>query len=425
MPDLSRRSLLGASPVLATAAVVPGAHAAADPLSRLATELRAQWSRGERDVVLGLVPDGRFSQRDPVMSRLRDVGRGVAALDVLKEVQLLPLEDQVHGAFQDLLKDAAGAFGQAVLTCRELAKAYLSHDEDAEEEQLHGALRVLRQASRDWRIPRERRDILDEAFAEAGDRRRPGVLDRSLKKVVRRIDKAEALVERARAQALASELLARPEPGERARIEAGLAAHGTQLTSGDERAATVLGFLLVGIAALGGVFFLSMGLCSIGCGDPAGMLLVLAGLGLLAVAIWGATRLAERMRSRRLAEPESFDPDELQLEASLNVAVGDGWTTTPVRRRPDQAVSVVASGRVSGPWGWIASPDGDGVAAGREAPLPGAPEVALVARVDGELFFLGARGAIPAGPDSPVELALNVAPADARSARGFFHVALG
>ncbi|MFT5686805.1 MAG: hypothetical protein ACI8RZ_007762 [Myxococcota bacterium] len=170
------------------------------------------------------------------------------------------------------------------------------------------------------------------------------------------------------------------------------------------------------------------GICTVGCGSPAGILLILAGIGIIALSIWAFTSL-----SRRIGLQVSADagrPSQWAIEddaapssvAAVNVHVGDGWTASSLRRSPEGPLRIQARGRVYGPWGWLASPDGDGVAAGPEAPLPGAPELGLLARIDGKIIFLGADGEIPPGPSAVVELRLNVGSLGSETTLGYFHV---
>lgn len=170
-----------------------------------------------------------------------------------------------------------------------------------------------------------------------------------------------------------------------------------------------------------------VGACSVVCGAPEGSLLVLAGLAVMALAVWGGVALlgsagvlARRaLKNRDIPELPDEDPDDANLY--LNVHPRDGWLPTGLRRGALGAAPLRASGRVYGPRGWLANPEGDGVAAGPKAPMPGAPEAALIARVGSDLYFLGEDGTLPAGEYGPVELALNIDPAHGARAKGFFH----
>jgi hypothetical protein len=108
-----------------------------------------------------------------------------------------------------------------------------------------------------------------------------------------------------------------------------------------------------------------------------------------------------------LDERRAPGPLEAAAQHPVAVLAEEEWVTTPARRSAESVLLVYASGLVRSPAGWMADADGNGVVAGEQALVPGAPVCALVGRVGGETFFLGSEGRVPDGPEGALELAIN------------------
>jgi hypothetical protein len=116
-------------------------------------------------------------------------------------------------------------------------------------------------------------------------------------------------------------------------------------------------------------------------------------------------------------------PGPAQPIGWLSVPADAGWVAAPSAAAGHDQV-VLAWGLVQSGRAWPADADGDGVAAGPGAPLPGAPAGALVGRVGDRTFFLGAEGLVPRGLAGPLLLAINLSPAAAARATGGVEVQL-
>lgn len=439
MANLSRRSVLGGSGVVAATFASPLSSASADPMARKVAEWRTRWEQDERDIVLSMLPDGKLPYNDPILVETQTIARGLSALRVLKEIQETPVRDQVHRGCQAMALAMAEAFGEAVLSSQRLIRALFEDPSPEREMQLRGSLRALRLSLAEWKIEPERKKILEDLMLEAETLPQKGSLRNQLRRFDNRITRARRLIERAMDEDRGTDLLqpaSRELEEEAAEGQAYWGDSAAPLSGSDKRMAiaggltigVILGMMVLGAIFIGGLFLLVVGACSAACGAPEGALVALAGLAVMALAVWGGVALlgSAGVLARRafknpdLPELPDEDPDDPNLY--LNVHPRDGWQPTGLRRGALGAAPLRATGRVYGPWGWLANPEGDGVAAGPGAPMPGAPEAGLIARVGSDLFFLGEQGTIPAGEDGPVELALNIDPAHGGRAKGFFHV---
>ena len=436
MSKLNRRDLLtGVAMVSASRAV----QASVDGVQIKVAEILQEWRRRQRELTLSFVPDGRFSVDDPDVVELTTIAEGFSAVQAVHQLAAIPVEDQVHPRVQQAMRETAGAFGGALLRCRDMCLAFLDGAREDDFVQLHGALRVLRLSSSEWDLPPRRKRMLGAAFDLSEDPDDPQAR-RQLRAVVRRIDKLESLVERARQEGRAEDLLRPATRAQREGAELGLLRHGVrpQALEGSEPEVN-LGLAMIGaVLVAGGTVLLVLGLCNVLCGDPGGILLILTGLALVGLGFWALSaswrrppsapkhrsELPEESGARLSRRSEQGAAPVARVDGlGVNVHVHEGWVDTSLRRSPDGPLRLRARGRVYGPWGWMASANGDGVAAGLHAPLPGAPELALLAEVGGKILFLGAEGEIPAGPPEPVRLCLNLSPGEATGALGFFHVA--
>ena len=208
----------------------------------------------------------------------------------------------------------------------------------------------------------------------------------------------------------------------------------------------VLGMLALGVVSVAGFLVAVVGLCLLLCdGGAVGIVAFLLGAVLLTFSVvgrrtllrkWDADDAADEAPGVAPACPPC--PPCPKPEASIAAPPGErfgqiltapepvGWVSVPADAgwvgapavAPAQQQLCLAWGLVQTGRAWPADPDGDGVAAGPGAPLPGAPSGALVGRVGTRTFFLGSEGLVPPGLSGPLLLSLNLSPAAAAQARG-------
>jgi hypothetical protein len=446
--------VLGAAAALPAEALgAPGGGAVA-----LADALRARWAEGARAFIEGVV--GQEPGAAP--AELQVISEGVAALDVVKEIELLPATTQVQRPVQRLLRALIEAVGSCSLLTATAIEAWLAPGGDAGDpdgRHVRGTLGALRIGMRSANTRASRKELVERSLAEALDDPDPGRLRASARRSARRTRKAEAL-----AQHLASDpdAFARTFTLDPARAAAmGLGPDTLALEDDnmewDERdplggrgysTLMALGMLALGIFAFFGFLVAVAGLCVALCGEGAvGILVFLIGAVLVFIGVVGVRGLRARAKVRAelpdsAAEehtcpscppcPPPVAPPSGALGALRSLPAPVGWVSVPadagwVAAPPalaDHDQIVVAWGLVQTGRAWPADADGDGVAAGPGAPLPGAPSGALVGRVGDQTFFLGAEGLVPRGLSGPLLLAVNLRPSAAAVARGGVEVQL-
>jgi hypothetical protein len=460
--DLSRRTILKGAPVLGAAAALPAdALGAQGGVGALVDGLRVRWSEGARAFIEGVVGQ----QADGAPAELRVIGEGVAALDVFKELELLPASTQVRGPVQQLMREVIEAVGTCSLLTASAIEAWLAPGGDAGDpdgRHVRGTLGAFRLGMRSANTRASRKELVERSLADALDDPDPQRLRARARRAARRTRKAEAL-----AQHLASDpdAFARTltlDPARAAALGLGpgtLALVDDNMEWGErsppsERTYTplmLLGMLALGVFTALGFLVAVGGLCVALCGEGGvGILVFLIGAVLVVIGVAGirglraiAQRRQEAAEAEEAAEPLHVCPpcppcpptaappaDELGACRTLPEPVGwvsvpadVGWVLAPAAR-PDQDQIVFAWGLVQTGRAWPADADGDGVAAGPGAPLPGAPAGALVGRVGDRTFFLGAEGLVPRGLSGPLLLAVNLSPSAAAVARGGVEVQL-
>jgi hypothetical protein len=453
--DLSRRTILTGAPVLGAAVALP-AEALGAPgggAAAVADGLRARWAEGARAFLEGVV--GQEPAAAP--AELRVIGDGVAALDVYKELEQLPATTQAQRPVQRLMRDLLRVIGESSLQTTAVVEAWLAPGGDAGDpdgRHMRGVLGALRIGMRGAKTRASRRELVERTLADALDDPDPGRLRASARRAARRTRKAEALAERlardpaacARALALGPERAAAlglgPEPMGLVDDNAEWDEDGARW--GDLVGVEVLAMLALGVLMWGGIFVAVYGFCGAVCGGSGtGILIFLIAAAAVVLGVLGRRALRRHGAARAAAEaaadahtcppcppcpppaapltdpagPQGALPAPPQPLGWVSVPADAGWVAAP-SAGPGHDQVVVAWGLVQTGRAWPADADGDGVAAGPGAPLPGAPAGALVGRVGDRTFFLGSEGVVPRGLVGPLLLALNLSPGAAARARG-------
>ncbi|MES2638676.1 MAG: hypothetical protein V4850_04320 [Myxococcota bacterium] len=428
----SRRSFLhGAAvgAVVVAPAVVP-ARALARTESGGAGHIHARLHalRDQENVIrqeyLDSVYDDRPAAADrDVKPHIHALADGLAALSTVKDIELMPIEDQVHPGVQHAIRNAAAAVGFATVRCRELLEVFLTDDSPERETHLRAGLRGVRMSVRDWPTTRGRRHTLEQTLAEVETETDSGALLRRARRSVARIRKAERL---------AAELEARGEVAVEIRdrevlrqIEVGRARWETEPAEGEVEypedqgggmtrgTAIALGIVILAVGCVIGGILVLVGTCVLLCGSPGGVFVLLAGMAILGLSIWGGVTLIRKGRSmpRQAALEDDGPAGARVVKAEVHVPVlgADGWVETGIARAEGTTVVVRGTGLVRFPARWVADADGNGETAGFGAFVPAAPLGALVGRVGSDVFFLGSEGVVPSGAPGRLELAVNQA----------------
>lgn len=421
--SLNRRDLLGGAPLAAAALAAPrsaAAFSASDEGAARAASLRDRWAAAEATfapAVLGIEDADAGPAHRITLETLR---RGVCALDIAKELEALAPLEQVRLALQALWRDVLLAVGRASEVSGDALEAWLDGagaEGDPDGRHLHGVLGAMRIGFRDASTRESRREMIDRSFAALLDDPDPGKLRFEARRALRRQRKAEVLarhladdpealrrhlgLDPARAAELGLDAIAEPQET----LDQGL--------TSDERASVVLGMMGLGVLVVAGVLVSVLGLCAALCGSPvAGILVLLAGVGLITLGILGIVRLKRWRKARQQEGGEASAPEVEGLQPQpldrtwASVPAGAGWVDA-VQVRPDRLYVCQAWGLSQGDRAWPADADGDGVAAGKGAPLPGAPALGLIGRVGDRTFFIGAERALPSGLEGMLQLGVN------------------
>jgi hypothetical protein len=451
----TRRDLLAG----AAASTLLALHAEAEagpalpqnPLQAQVDALRARWAQGTEDLQ-GTLMLNRESERGSA-GQTEALRRGFAAIEIFKEIERLPVEAQAQRPMQGLFAEVLTAVGHASRAAAELARGYagaVGPDQDPDERHLHGAVGALRIGLRDAKTTYGRQQMLDATLAEVQADKEPGALRAKLRRDLRRFDRAESLAARIAADFNATSVITSEDPALVARVQAAMdASEGpppSEEGNAGDRAAMVLGILAMGVVMVLGIFVATVLACVFSCagGSGAGIPLLLLGICIAWLGHWGMTQIRDRLRAYDKAHPQYEDDGEdsdaaqarprrapederrVELESAgwAEAEARVGWSATGLVALSDRPVVARAWGVVRGGRLWAADADGDGVAAGKGAPLPGAPARALIGRVGERVFFIGAEARLPAGLSGPLELACNVAPEERQALRGGFSVEL-
>ncbi|MDP2306947.1 MAG: hypothetical protein Q8P18_13060 [Pseudomonadota bacterium] len=437
----SRRTFLQGAAVGLAPLVAPGEALAG--LDRGAGRIHAQLQalRGRESVIRQEYLDSVYDDRPAAADReitphIHALASGLAALSTVKDIEQMPIEDQVHPGVQHAIRGAAAAVGQAMVRCRELLEVFLTDESPERETHLRAGLRGVRMSVRDWPTTSGRQHTLQQSLADVEAETESGALLRRARRSVTRIRKAERLAaELDKRGETAFEIRDRAVLGQ---IEVGRARwadepdalrdtdleypedQGGGMTRGT---AITLGILVLAVGcAFGGILALS-GACIAACGAPEGILLLLAGMAIIGLSIWGGITLIQKgrkvPRQAALDEGGPATPRVVLAEVHVPVLGVDGWVDTGVERAGETVLVVRGTGLVRLHTRWAADADGNGETGGVGAFVPAAPLGALVGRVGEDVFFLGSEGVVPSGAPGRLQLAVNQAP-PAQAPKGHF-----
>lgn len=439
MPNPTRRDLF-AGAALGTAAVFhPEASAAIldHPLcTRMADHaegLRKRWAHGAEDMRATFLMD---REGDHPLHREADALRqGFSALEVFKEIENLSIEEQVQSPIQHLLTDIAMAVGRAVLASSALTHAYVEGegaDQDPDEHHLHGAIGALRIGVRSAKTTYGRQQLLENTLNTFTMDKQPGALRGRLRRMLRRNAKAEALAARIAEDPSSTSVLQITDPVMRDRVQAAQAESEPPLpapfngVSYADRSTLILGMLGLGIVMAFGIFLALIGICTVACGESVGVIVLLIGIALIGLTSWGVSTIKKHLH-RPVDMHAAVDPQigtrwVLESAGWADLDASKGWLSTGLlvdRHTPmiARAWGVVRGGRL-----WAADAEGDGVVAGKGAPLPGAPARALIGRIADRVFFMGTEQRLPDDMEGMLELCINVPPEHHALLRGGFTV---
>ena len=430
---MDRRAFLGGAAVVGLGSLVPGVAEAGEGLHKESLRLRKQWAFQKANFMETVLADRPGAAESPLSPLAEAMGEGLAALATVKELESLPVEDQVHPSIQGLLEDVAVAIGGSVSAAVTVTESFLSSDDPHKELHLRGALRTIRAGLGAWQTSLGRQQALDQLLGRLDEDRRPGSLLAMVRYELKRAKQAVGLAEQMSIHD--SSLLESSDPQLRARVESGRKKWGVdaQMITAERddllreaRKKRILGILALSILIpVGGVIAL-VSLCAIACNaGAAAVVLFLLGLALVGLGVWGG--VAWLIEANQLKEEaRSLGMRPMIEEETLAVTAADGWLATPLVRSIGRNIAVAATGMVRLPGTWLADADGNGVAAEPGALVAGAPLGALVGRVGEEVFFLGRDGQVPEGPEGRLELAINqLQGEEKKQAIGHFVVRLG
>lgn len=430
---MDRRAFLGGAAFVGLGGLVPGVAEAGESLHKESLRLRTQWDLQKAHFLETLLADRRGAVDSALAPIANHMGDGLAALAVVKELESLPVEDQVHPSIQTLLEDVAVAMGACVMATISITESFLENEDPQKELHLRAALRTIRASLRSWQTSLGRQQALDAVLERLDENRRPGSLLAVLRDELKRAKQAMGLAERMASHE--SGLLDSPDPKLRSTVERAQEKWGKEAYLGGPRRSggsgrmsvtRVLGVLAVSILVPVGLVITVGGVCALACGGRGAIFIFLLGLALLGLGIWGGIAWLGPTSPPAEDSSESYGARPILDEEFLAVTAADGWLSTPLVRKVGCTIAVSATGMVRLPGTWLADADGNGVAAEPGALVVGAPLGALVGRVGDQPFFLGRDGQVPEGPEGALELAINqVQGTENKKAIGHFVVRLG
>ena len=363
---------------------------------------------------------------------------GVCALDIAKELETLAPTEQARPALQALWREVLLAVGRAGEASGAAIESWLDGagaEGDPDGRHLRGVLGAFRIGFREVPTRESRKQMIDRSFAALLDDPDPRRLPGEARRALRRQRKAEVLARHLAddPEALSRHLGLDPLRAAELGLDAATAPQAApdQGLTREELALVVLGMIGLGVVIAGGLFVALLGVCALLCdATVAAVVTLIAGVGIIALGIFGIVRLARHARARSRggeevsdAEVEGLRQRPPQAKRWASVSADAGWVDA-VELRSDRRYLCQAWGLTQGDRAWPADADGDGVAAGRGAPLPGAPALCLVGRVGDRTFFIGAERALPPGLEGTLKLAINRSARVNSSVRGGLSVQL-
>ena len=400
--------------------------------------LRRRWAAERQDYLDSMFSERASAESSDLTPFTLALGNGLGALSTYKDLEEVPVEEQMHPRFQELILDVAEGLGGMLVSCRELLEHFLdgADADPLREAHLRASLRSVRLSLSEWRTTGARQKSLEHGLLEIEREPEPGALLRRVRHQVARLKRAEVLADQVAANWEQSDVLRVADPALLARMDEGRArwaaagvdagvqaddGTGTSYGGGvpvDEETHSrgvhrlVLGIVVLGVGCLVGAVLVLVGGCALACSGGVGAALVmLAGLAVLGLALWLGLSLIFKgramMKGHGVAEAELLGPKAATAVRAVPVVAEETWVPTGVRRGADRVVLVEGAGMVRSPSGWMADADGNGTIAGDDALVPGAPVCALVGRVGAESFYLGTLGQVPPGLAGELELAVN------------------
>ncbi|MEL6349883.1 MAG: hypothetical protein AAFV53_42665 [Myxococcota bacterium] len=401
-----------------------GTAGASMPLSGMASEtdrvaahaahLRTVWEMQREGFVDGMFAQVPEMRQGEALDTTRIIGDGLGAMEAFKEIERLSVEEQTHPAFQALTLDVASSLGQATRVNRDLMERFLSgHDTDEGEGYLRSALHEVHQAVQDWPTSADRRRrlgfVLDQTLADASS----GALRRQIRGELRRIRRLERLSIQIYENWDHTGVLSNSNPMLRRRVKAAHAHWQAQgldpLRTRPSTPAVILGILIIGVALVAGSYIAIAGLCAALCGAPEGILVLLLGVGIIALGIWGgiAVMKASSNRQQREGDPQpALEPT--QPQETVRLYPGD-WMKLAFARSQSVVITIKVSGQINGP-DWVSGAIGHPVPAHPDAMVPRFPLGAVLGRIgtsNTEIVLVGERYVLLPGEPAPFFLAIN------------------
>lgn len=468
MPTLGRRAFLGS--VLSSGALLTSGtvHAADGPIRSRVARARRRWAEGERDAEDVLFVERLEVEHPDARAEVRSLARGLGAFAVVRELGELEPEDQAHPEVQHALRDALQAIGDMGATGVDIVERYPFGDaaETEGEEELKVAVRAMRLGVKDWKATvghqrmvdaslhdlvrdpepgrlrfrvrrglRRARRTLELGTAVAEDPSRTGLMapgDARLREAAERGAERWAHVRSGSASATVSAAETPVPPDGRSRHEA--------LTG--RQWAAVIG---LGLVSVGGLILFGWAGCAVLCGEMTFLPLALLGLAICGLAVWGLVSVVSgpwcldvvhaevaRLKRETAAELCPHAPESVKVRLVLESLLGrsvpplGGGPVVVLDAAPEpRRVSVWASGWVRLRGKGVLNANGRATTAGPGAPLPEAPEGALVVQLGNTWHFIGVVDTVVVAADTELAVDLNLSPAARKQLIGRFGVYVG
>ncbi len=457
--DPARRALIG----VAAAGIIDPSPAAAAPLAALRANWRSRedWLAEDPELAARLrsrLADLRASMESsflldrgdevdaPTRNAAADLREGLAAFELFKEVEAIPVEAQVQPEVQSILVDVLCMIGVALRTASEWLGEWangagVARDPDATH--LRASLRVMAMSMADGPLDAAQQLRAEVACKDLADGSEGPRLRQRVRRALARYEKARRLAAEMADSDAPTGLMEPEDALVRERVLAVLPpTQGLEPHTGADRnsqvrrfrrrrSLLVLAAILLGVGFIAGLVLIVVGLCGLACEPGVGFaLLLLAGVALIGLSI-GLGDVVEYAG----VDPSALGSPVVQVEARppedaslgkrgqvfwVEVPARSGWVLTEIEVRNDHLVHCEAWGTVLGGASWSASPNGDGVAAGATAPLPGAPGRSLIGKVGERVFFIGAGATFPGLLKGPIELGINASTEELGDLRGGF-----
>jgi len=457
MSDLDRRHLFRGALTSGALLAAGPVQAGLDPIGTRVRHTRRRWAVGMKDAEDLLFVDRLETDHPKAREQVRVLARGLGAFAVVHDLFDLEPEEQVHPEVQSALRDALQAIGEMGETGTRVVDQYTSGHGRSEtgENDLRIAIRAMRLGVKDWKATVGQQRLVDGTLHGLAADERPG---RLLARVRKQLGRSRRVSELGRTLEEAPDrtgLMAADARLERA-AHRGMARFGHLYTAVDQPTQDAGGAAVddgrfriepltrrqwaamvgLGLVAVGGLILYGWAACAVTCGDTVFIPLVILGIAIFGLALWGMVALHPRsgILKESAVETRAYKEavaKELRPDAPESIEVRFGVASFNQRIRPADGPKVIleaastprrlvvsGSNRIRKPgWGSV-NPNGRATSAGADAPLPGAPEGALIARTNGPWRFVGTvqELVVPAG--AQLEVNLNLSPHDRTACKG-------